>query len=177
MSLFHATNSSMPNLVGLGLLLVGGLSALSLMVGGTAILDFKGDGIADFAFAVLAALVGFYVLREGTVVGAWLAAILFVGAMTYAELSVNSAQAMRMAESTINAAKEGASAAAQGVAGDNTSYMQYGSMSQPKWHAKRPLSLAENTECEAALPWTKTPAGIRNCTPATNGTRYVWEYR
>lgn len=165
MSFMHATNSSMPNFVGLALLIGGGASALSVMVGGNPILNFPGKDVADFAFGAATSVTGFFVLKEGSPVAAWLAGALVVGAMAYAGLDINTEQASRMAKATINAAKQTATAAADDVAGTGTA---------SEWQAIRKLTATENAECEADLKWTRTEAGRRNCTIASDGNRWVW---
>ena len=166
MSFIRATNSSMPNLVGLGLLIGGGASALSVMVGGNPILNFPGKEVADFAFGAATAVTGFFVLKEGSAVAAWLAGALVAGAMVYAGLSVDTDQAGRMAGALVNAAKTGATSAADSVANGTSSTSQY--------RAIRQLTAAESAECDARLPWTKTPAGVLNCSTASDGNRWVW---
>lgn len=166
MSFIRATNSSMPNIVGLGLLIGGGASALSVMVGGHPILNFPGKEVADFAFGAATAVTGFFVLKEGSAVAAWLASALVAGAMVYAGLSVDTDQAGRMAGALVNAAKTGATSAADSVANDNSSSSQY--------RAIRQLTAEESAECDARLPWTKTPAGVLNCSTASDGNRWVW---
>ena len=125
MSFVRATNSSMPNIVGLGLLIGGGASALSVMVGGNPILNFPGKEVADFAFGAATGVTGFFVLKEGSSVAAWLAGALVAGAMVYAGLSVDTDQAGRMAGALVNAAKTGATSAADSVANDPGSSSQY----------------------------------------------------
>ncbi|MEN9503963.1 MAG: hypothetical protein RI964_3248 [Pseudomonadota bacterium] len=164
MSFIRATNSSMPNLVGLGLLVGGGASALSVMVGGNPILNFPGKEVADFAFGAATATTGFFVLKEGSAVAAWLAGALAVGAMTYAGLTVDTDQAGRMVNATINAAKQGATSAADSVANDTHS----------QYRAIRQLTAAEAAECTADLSWTRTESGRRNCSIASDGNRWVW---
>jgi hypothetical protein len=166
MSFIRATNSSMPNLVGLGLLVGGGASALSVMVGGNPILNFPGKEVADFAFGAATAVTGFFVLKEGSAVAAWLAGALVAGAMVYAGLSVDTDQAGRMINATVNAAKTGASSAADGVANGASSTSQY--------RAIRQLTAAESAECEDNLKWTRTDQGRLNCSIASDGKRYVW---
>lgn len=166
MSFIRATNSSMPNLVGLGLLVGGGASALSVMVGGNPILNFPGREVADFAFGAATAVTGFFVLKEGSAVAAWLAGALVAGAMVYAGLSVDTDQAGRMLTATVNAAKTGATSAADSVANSATSTSQY--------RAIRQLTAAESAECDANMKWTRTESGIRNCSIASDGNRWVW---
>ncbi|MBO0613694.1 hypothetical protein [Thiothrix fructosivorans] len=166
MSLIRATNSSMPNLVGLGLLIGGGASALSVMVGGNPILNFPGREVADFAFGAATAVTGFFVLKEGSAVAAWLAGALVAGAMVYAGLSVDTDQAGRMLTATMSAAKSGAASAADSVANGTSSTSQY--------RAIRQLTAAESAECDANLKWTRTDQGRLNCSIASDGKRYVW---
>ncbi len=166
MSFIRATNSSMPNLVGLGLLVGGGASALSVMVGGNPILNFPGKEVADFAFGAATAVTGFFVLKEGSAVAAWLAGALVAGAMVYAGLSVDTDQAGRMLTATVNAAKQGATSAADSVANDNSSSSQY--------RAIRQLTAEESAECDANLKWTRTDQGRLNCSIASDGNRWVW---
>ena len=166
MSFIRATNSSMPNIVGLGLLIGGGASALSVMVGGHPILNFPGKEVADFAFGAATGVTGFFVLKEGSAVAAWLAGALVAGAMTYAGLTVDTDQAGRMVQATVNAAKQGANSAADSVANGTSITSQY--------RAIRQLTADESAECDARLPWTKTPAGVLNCSTASDGNRWVW---
>jgi hypothetical protein len=86
--------------------------------------------------------------------------------MVYAGLSVNTDQAGRMAGALVNAAKTGATSAADGVANGTSSTSQY--------RAIRQLTAEESAECDARLPWTKTPAGVLNCSTASDGNRWVW---
>lgn len=184
MSLIRATNSSMPNLVGLSLLVGGGASALSVMVGGAPILNFPGREVADFAFGAAASVTGFFVLKEGSAVAAWLAGFLVVGAMVYAGLSIDADQAGRMTKAAINAAKTGATTATDSVA-NGTPISQY--------RAIRQLHPAENAECEEVavleasvedtgkgvtlpkrLEWTQSKQGKLNCSIASDGKRWVW---
>lgn len=169
MSFIRATNSSMPNLVGLGLLVGGGASALSVMVGGNPILNFPGNNVADFAFGAATAGTGFFVLKEGSAVAAWLAGALVAGAMVYAGLSVDTDQAGRMINATVNAAKAGATSAADGVANGTSS-----TTSHTQYRAIRPLTPQESAECDANLKWTRTDQGRRNCSIASDGQRWVW---
>lgn len=166
MSLIHAANSSIHNLVGLALLVGGGASALSVMVGGHPILNFPGKEVADFAFGAATAATGFLVIKEGSPLAAWLACVVVGGAMIYAGLSIDTDQAGRMAKATINAAKNGATSAADSVASDTPASSQY--------HAVRQLTAKEIAECTADLSWTRTEAGIRNCSIASDGRRWVW---
>ena len=166
MSFIRATNSSMPNLVGLGLLVGGGASALSVMVGGNPILNFPGKEVADFAFGAATAVTGFFVLKEGSAVAAWLAGALVAGAMVYAGLSVDTDQAGRMINATVSAAKTGATSAADSVANGTTSTSQY--------RAIRQLTAQEAAECDANLKWTRTDQGRLNCSIASDGNRWVW---
>lgn len=184
MSLIRATNSSMPNLVGLGLLVGGGASALSVMVGGNPILNFPGREVADFAFGAATGITGFYVLKEGSALAAWLAGALVAGAMIYAGLAVDTDQAGRMLKATVNAAKTGATSAADSVANDSPN---------GEYRAIRQLHPAENAECEEVavleasvadtgkgvtlpkrLEWTQSKAGKLNCSIASDGKRWVW---
>lgn len=184
MSLIRATNGSISNIVGLGLMVAGGASALSVMVGGSPILNFPGNEVADFAFGAATAGTGFFVLKEGSAVAAWLAVVVVVaGAIGYAGLTVNTDQAGRMAGALVNAAKTGATSAADGVA-DSTS---------SEYHAIRQLHPAEIAECEEVavieasvaetgkgitlpkrLKWTQSEQGKLNCSLASDGKRYVW---
>lgn len=167
MSFIRATNSSMPNIVGLGLLIGGGASALSVMVGGNPILNFPGKEVADFAFGAATGVTGFFVLKEGSSVAAWLAGALVAGAMVYAGLSVDTDQAGRMAGALVNAAKTGATSAADSVAN--------GTPASSEYRPTRLLTPKETAECEANLKWTRSEAGIRNCSIASDGQRWMWE--
>ncbi|UJS23514.1 hypothetical protein [Thiothrix winogradskyi] len=166
MSLIRATNGSISNIVGLGLMVAGGASALSVMVGGSPILNFPGNEVADFAFGAATAGTGFLVLKEGSAVAAWLAVVVVAGAIGYAGLTVNTDQAGRMAGALVNAAKTGATSAADGVADSTSSTSQY--------RAIRQLTAAEAAECDANLKWTRTESGRRNCSIASDGNRWVW---
>lgn len=165
MSLIRATNGSISNIVGLGLMVAGGASALSVMVGGSPILNFPGNEVADFAFGAATAGTGFFVLKEGSAVAAWLAVVVVAGAIGYAGLTVNTDQAGRMAGALVNAAKTGATSAADGVA-NGALIGQYSAIRQ--------LTAAEAAECDANLKWTRTEAGRRNCSIASDGNRWVW---
>ena len=165
MSIIRATNGSISNIVGLGLMATGGASALSVMVGGNPILNFPGNDVADFALSAAAAGTGFFVLKEGSAVAAWLALVIVAGAIGYAGLSVNTDQAGRMAGALVNAAKTGATSAADSVA-NSTSTSQY--------RAIRQLTAKESAECDANLKWTRTEQGRLNCSIASDGNRWVW---
>jgi hypothetical protein len=136
------------------------------MVGGNPILNFPGKEVADFAFGAATAVTGFFVLKEGSAVAAWLAGALVAGAMVYAGLSVDTDQAGRMINATVSAAKTGATSAADSVANGTTSTSQY--------RAIRQLTAQETAECDANLKWTRTDQGRLNCSIASDGNRWVW---
>ena len=168
MSIIHATNSSTPNLVGFSMMGFGAASAISTWVtdGAMPILDFPGSGIADFSFSALTALAGYYVVKEGSPVAAWFAGGVVALCLYSVGVTVDTDQAGRMAKATVNAARNASSAAVSGVAAD---------AADTQYRATVALNDAQIAECVAGvLGWTRTPAGVRNCSIASDGKRYVW---
>ena len=170
MSIIHATNSSTPNLVGFSMMGFGAASAVSTWVtdGAMPILNFPGAGIADFSFSALTALAGYYVVKEGSPVAAWFAGGMVALCLFSVGVTVDTDQAGRMAKATVNAARNASSAAVSGVAATDTS-------TDTQYRATVALNPAQIKECEAGvLSWTRTAAGVRNCSIASDGKRYAW---
>lgn len=191
MSVYSVSNSAMPSLIGYSGLAISALSALSLIAGGPAIIDLPGDNVIDFAAAGLSFVVAGAILKSREPVAAWLGAGMLTVMIMYAGLRVDTTQAGNMLEAAKNAATSGAQAATQAVASASTTgnhQQQLGSFggnyrqpssTTPTWVALRPLTKAEAIECDQlpAKAWVSTPAGQRNCTPATDGNRYVWRWQ
>ncbi|WP_020396672.1 hypothetical protein [Thiolinea disciformis] len=190
MSVYSVSNSAMPSLIGYGGLAISALSALSLIAGGPAIIDLPGDNVIDFAAAGLTFVVAGAILKSREPVAAWLGAAMLTVMIMYAGLRVDTNQASNMLEAAKNAATSGAQAATQAVASASTTgnYQQqlanFGNNPRqpsvnPTWVAVRPLTKAESNECDQipAKAWVNTAAGQRNCTPATDGNRYVWRWQ
>ena len=170
MSLTAATNSSMPKIVGSGLVIAGVLSTLSLSVNGPSVLNVPGGTFWDVLAGIGAVGVGSAIFSDRSSTSAWLGAGLLILGLTSAGWEFNTAQAGNMVSASFSAIKEGAKAGA--VAGATSAGA---TSSATKWKAVRPLMPAEIKECEAALKsWTRTPMGQLNCTPASDGIRYMW---
>lgn len=170
MSLIRETNGSMPKLVGSGLVIAGVLSTLSLSVDGPAVLNVPGGTFWDVLSGLGAAGIGAAIFSDRSSVAAWVGAGALVLGLTSAGWEFNTSQAGNMVSASFAAIKEGAKAGAE--AGANTAGS---TQSANKYHAVRTLNPAEIAECEAALKaWTRTPMGQLNCTPASDGNRYMW---
>lgn len=173
MSIIRETNGSMPKIVGGGLVVAGVLSTLSLSVDGPAVLNVPGGTFWDVLAGMGAVGVGSAIFQDRSSTSAWLGAGLLVLGLTSAGWEFNTKQAGNMVSASFTAIQEGAKAGVE--AGANTA----GNTSQsPKWTAMRLLNDAEIAECDAALKaWTRTPMGKLNCTPASDGKRYLWSAR
>lgn len=169
MSMYQAGNSAMPSIVGYGALGLGVLSAGSLLVGGQPVINVPGNEVVDFAASILAFIGGGAILKSRDPTAAWMGAGVIAMALTYAGMQIDTNQAGNMLSAAKNAATAGVSAASTTVTTHNSN------PSTPRYVAVRPLKPAEIAECEAKADWTTTQAGIRNCTPATDGNRYVWK--
>ena len=112
MSIYSASNSAAPSLVGYIALLGGTLSAGSLLVGGNAIIDLPGNGVVDFAASAATAVIGGAILKSRDATAAWLGVGLIAMGLTYAGWNVDTDQAGRMLTAAKNAATAGATAAA-----------------------------------------------------------------
>lgn len=169
MSFINETNGSMPKIVGGGLVVAGILSTLSLSVDGPAVLNVPGGTFWDVLAGAGAVGVGVAIFSDRSTTAAWLGAAVLLLGLTSAGWEFNTSQAGNMVSASFEAIKEGAKAGAE--AGANTA----GNTAAPKWKAVRPLKPTEIAECEAALKaWTRTPMGQLNCTPASDGVRYMW---
>lgn len=170
MSFIRETNGSMPKLIGSGLVIAGILSTLSLSVDGPAVLNVPGGTFWDVLSGIGAVGIGAAIFTDRSTTSAWLGAGLLVLGLTSAGWEFNANQAGNMVSASFAAIKEGAKAGAE--AGANTAG---NATAASKYHAVRPLLQAEIAECEAALKsWTRTPMGQLNCTPASDGLRYMW---
>lgn len=173
MSFIHETNGSMPKLIGGGLVIAGILSTLSLSVDGPAVLNVPGGTFWDVLSGIGAVGIGVAIFSDRSTTAAWLGAAVLVLGLTSAGWEFNTSQAGNMVSASFEAIKEGAKAGAE--AGANTAG---NTANTSKWKAVRQLNPAEVAECEASTKaWTRTPMGQLNCTPASDGVRYMWSSR
>ncbi len=172
MSFYNVGNSAMPSIVGYSALGLGVLSAGSLLVGGQPVINVPGNEVVDFAASILSFIGGGAILKSRDPTAAWMGAGVIAMALTYAGMQINTDQAGNMLNAAKHAATAGVNAASTTVA---TRTNNPATTQQPRFVAIRELTPAESAECEAQLEWTFTPAGKRNCAPATDGKRYVWK--
>ena len=170
MSLTKEANELMPKLVGGAAVITGILSAMSLSAEKAAVLNVPGGTFFDVLAGFAAIGAGIAIFTSRSSVAAWVGLGFIVMALGSAGWEFNSSQAGNMVSATAHAFKVGAKAGAE--AGANAAGS---TQSTAKWHAVRTLNPAEIAECEAALKsWTRTPMGQLNCTPASDGNRYMW---
>lgn len=116
MSIYSVGNSAVPSLVGYAALGIGTLSAGSLLVGGSPIINLPGNEVIDFAASALVALVGGAILKSRDSTAAWLGIGLLAMGLTYAGWNIDTNQAGRMLSAAKSAAVAGATSAAQEAA-------------------------------------------------------------
>ena len=167
MSIYQVSNSAIPSIVGYSALALGVLSAGSLLVGGRPVINVPGVEVVDFAASALTALAGGAILKSRDPVAGWMGAALVATWVAYAGLSIDTDQAGNMLSAAKNAATAGVSA---GVGAATTA----ATTAATPWQPLRELTPKESAECDANLPWTTTEAGLRNCSRASDGKRYVW---
>lgn len=169
MSFLRETSSSMPKLVGGGMLIAGLLSTLSLSVDGPAVINFPGGTFWDVVGGIASIGAGFLIWGERSPIAAWLGAGLLILGLTSAGWEFNTAQAGNMAMASVEAIKAGAKAGA--AAGSS----QAGKSSySAAWNPVRKLTDDELKWCKQGNNSTSNAAARVNCTPASDGAFYKW---
>lgn len=187
--------------VGSAFIALGGLSILSTS-GGTPIIDSPYPNAIDMLLSIMAVLIGVGVLKSGTI-AAILASLLATSLTAYASYSVDTTKAINITGAAVNAATTAATIATQSVAQSTRAYGNNLTTSPTIQASQKPinayqsgnyctlpdfrgyvptqrLNSAQNQECdEGLLNWTRTEAGIRNCTLVCDSTgkpaRFVWK--
>lgn len=166
MSFTREANSSMPKIIGGGLVLAGALSGWSMAVGGAPVLNLPGTSFWDAVGAIGGVVTGVAIWRDNSPTAAWLGAGLLALGVTSAGWEFSTKQAGAMA----GAAGRMANAVAEEARKTNGTASTVGG-----WIAEGNLSQAAVAECKAGVKaWTKTDLGRVRCTPASDGGYYKW---
>lgn len=163
-------SDAVPSIAGYACIGLGVLSAGSMLAHGAPVLAMPGGEIPSFAASVLSVYVGAKVLHSHSPVAGWLAGGVLALSLAYAGLTINVDQGLNMLRAAKEAAASGATVAAK-TASKTTPKAE----KQYQYEFVRELLPAELKECkEGVKDWTKTEAGQRNCTEATDHKFYMW---
>lgn len=156
-----------PYVVGGGMVLFGGLSAvMSMFSDADPIINTTHGNGANAIFAIVTAGIGFLIFKSRNSLAAWGFGACAIALMAYGHYTVDVKRTVNVATAAGEAAMSAASAATNAAQNSaSTSYYQY---SQPKGGNYRNLGALENQQCdEGRLPWTKTQIGIEYCSSRT----------
>jgi hypothetical protein len=184
MSFVREASGAIPQIMGGGLISLAVLSALSMSVEGSPVLDVPGGTFWDVVASVGALGVGFGVWASRNSLAAWLSAGVLVLGVVSAGWAINVGQAGTMLSASWAAISAGAKAGAEAGANQGSA----------KYRPVRKLNSAENAECDEAdriaasgsgetetlpkrLDWTQTAMGQLNCSISSDGNRWKWSVK